>query len=276
MTSSGWPGRGRTSADHPPVPEHHDAVGQPEHLVDVVGDQQDVGPLQRAGWGEPLDLGGLGDAEGRGGLVQDEQLRLLAHRPRDRQSWRCPPDSDADARVVSSSGIPRARSMPAAAARVEPRVGEQEPRRSRPSRMFAAMSRLSQSARSCQTTATPRRSDRRRVGGTGCWSSEDLPGGRCQVTGNAAHERGLARPVLTGQRHELARPEAQVDVGRAPAAARTGRRAPGRTAVAGIPSAPVARHLRPLRHCGAFPGHPARGTGRARPAGWPRAATAAG
>ncbi len=81
-------------------------------------------------------------------------------------SWRCPRERVRTPREGSSSGIPRVRRMPVAVARC--RVSEsRNQRRSRPSRMFAAMSRLSQSARSCQTTATPRRSTAAGSAGTG-------------------------------------------------------------------------------------------------------------
>ncbi len=69
-------------------------------------------------------------------------------------SWRWPPDSELTARVVSVSGIWCSASIEAAAA--WKRVSDSRwARRSWPSSRLEATSRLSHSARSCQTTATP-------------------------------------------------------------------------------------------------------------------------
>ena len=71
-------------------------------------------------------------------------------------SWRWPPDSVRTLRVVSVRPMPSPASSSAALAwnRVP---NSRWRRRSRPSSRFAATSRLSHSARSCQTTATPAR-----------------------------------------------------------------------------------------------------------------------
>ncbi len=69
-------------------------------------------------------------------------------------SWRWPPDSERTLRVVSCSGMPSRSSsrMASVCIRTSDRSCR---RRSRPSIRLAAMSRLSHSARSCQTTPTP-------------------------------------------------------------------------------------------------------------------------
>ena len=80
-------------------------------------------------------------------------------------SWRWPPDSPRTLRVVSHSGMRSSlSSSPAAAWK---RVSDSMSRfGSWPSMMLAAMSRLSHSARSCQTTATPSRAAPPGSGGT--------------------------------------------------------------------------------------------------------------
>ncbi len=88
-------------------------------------------------------------------------------------SWRWPPDSVPTLRVVSRSGISRFRSTEAAAAWKRTSDSSCQ-RRSRPSSRFEATSRLSQSARSCQTTATPWRAAASRSRDTGLpskWTS---------------------------------------------------------------------------------------------------------
>ena len=71
-------------------------------------------------------------------------------------SWRWPPERVLTGRVVSLSGMPSARRRSAAA--VWKRVVERSiPGGSWPSSRLAAMSRFSHRARSCQTTAIPRR-----------------------------------------------------------------------------------------------------------------------
>ena len=80
-------------------------------------------------------------------------------------SWRWPPDSQRTLRVVSFSGMRSSASSDAAAAwkRVSDSISRGD---SWPSMMFAAMSRLSHSARSCQTTASPCRAAPPGSGGT--------------------------------------------------------------------------------------------------------------
>ena len=80
-------------------------------------------------------------------------------------SWRWPPDRELTRRAVFRIGIPRLSSSDAAAA--WKRLSEKIIRRvSRPSRTFAATSRFSHSARSCQTTATPWRATAAGFGST--------------------------------------------------------------------------------------------------------------
>ncbi len=65
--------------DHLSPVEDHDPIGQPEHLVDVVRDEQDGGSLLGEAGRQVFHLRRLGHSEGSGGLVQDEQLRPVPH-----------------------------------------------------------------------------------------------------------------------------------------------------------------------------------------------------
>ena len=67
--------------DHPAVPQHHDPVGEPEHLVDVVAGQQDRGALLAQAADQLLDLGGGPDAQRGGRLVEQQQPRAGAPSP---------------------------------------------------------------------------------------------------------------------------------------------------------------------------------------------------
>ena len=89
-------------------------------------------------------------------------------------SWRWPPDSERTERPGSRSGTPSRANSRAASLRI--RTSENTWRRcSRPSRTFEATSRLSHSARSCQTTSMPRRFALIGSGGTGRPSSATTP-----------------------------------------------------------------------------------------------------
>ena len=74
-TSSCVRGVGREDAVVAPEPQHDDAVGDGAHVLHVVADHDDA----EAAVAQPLDqvqhLGGLRDAEGRGRLVEHDDLR---------------------------------------------------------------------------------------------------------------------------------------------------------------------------------------------------------
>ena len=64
----------------PPVAQHQDPVRQPEHLVDIVRNQQYGRALFVESRNELFDLARLVHAEGKGGFVEDEQPGLVQHR----------------------------------------------------------------------------------------------------------------------------------------------------------------------------------------------------
>jgi hypothetical protein len=67
--------------NHPPLTQDHDAIGQAEHLLKVVGDQQDPGASFPDLPDQGLDLERLDHAERRRGLVQDQQARTRHQGP---------------------------------------------------------------------------------------------------------------------------------------------------------------------------------------------------
>ena len=98
--------------DHPALAQHHDAVGEPEHLVDVVAGEQDRGALLAQAHDQLFDLGRFLDAQRRRWARPGPAA--AAGRPMARAtatSWRWPPDSQRTLRVVSFSGM---RARPAA------------------------------------------------------------------------------------------------------------------------------------------------------------------
>ena len=124
-------------------------------------------------------------------------------------SWRWPPDSERTERPGSRSGTPSRLNSRAASLRI--RTSENTWRRcSRPSRTFEATSRLSHSARSCQTTSMPRRLALIGSGGTGRPSSATTPDVGHDVPGDAADQGALARAVLARQGDQLTGPDGQV------------------------------------------------------------------
>src|SRR5690606_15262004 len=69
---------------HQPALEHDaDPVRQVEHVVDVVGDEDDPDPLRLEAADQVRHLLGLGRAEGRGRLVHDQDAGVEVHRPGD-------------------------------------------------------------------------------------------------------------------------------------------------------------------------------------------------
>ena len=125
-------------------------------------------------------------------------------------SCRWPPDSDLMLRVVSVSGMPSLSSTAEASVWILT-SDSRCLRRSRPSSRFEAISRLSHSDRSCQTTPTPCLAAVTGSAGQRPAAQQNLAAARRDVAGQASDERGLARTVLAGQRDDLAGPDLQVD-----------------------------------------------------------------
>ena len=123
---------------------------------------------------------------------------------------RCPPDSSLTGRVVSRSGMP-SRSSSRAASLCSATSENRCLRRSLPSITFAATSRLSARARSCQTTRTPSFAAAVGTGATACPPTRIDPGRRRDVARDGPDERGLARAVLPGQGHHLPGPQREAD-----------------------------------------------------------------
>src|SRR5262249_51344208 len=75
---------GLALADHSSATKHPDAVGDTEDLIEIMADHGDG----EAAVAEPEDnllyRLGLGDAEGRGRLIHDDELRAPGARARDR------------------------------------------------------------------------------------------------------------------------------------------------------------------------------------------------
>ena len=125
-------------------------------------------------------------------------------------SWRWPPDSEATAGRVGDRDAERREQWRrrGCGTSAPDRAGC---RRSRPRRRLEATSRLSQSARSCHTTATPRRATAPGVGLDPRAVEQDLAAA-ARGRRHAAHQRRLAGAVLPGQRDDLARPDVHPDV----------------------------------------------------------------
>ena len=209
-TSSGWGSSGRRSADDPALSEHHDAVRQPEHLVDVVAGKQDRGALLAQAHDQLFDLRRLHHAQRRRRLVQRQQPRADVPSPAPRRRA-------GAGRRTAGARCAWCRAAGCAATRAGTRRSRGNGCRrasaaavSWPSRMLAATSRLSHSARSCQTTAMPCRPPPPGRAAPAC-PRVDLTAGRGDVAGDAADQGGLPGAVLAGQRDQLALCDAQVD-----------------------------------------------------------------
>ena len=83
-TSSCVTSAGLTMSDDAAVIHDADPVGQVEHVVDVVADQEDADAVRLQLADEVVDLRRLGRAERRRRLVHDQDPGVEIDRPRDR------------------------------------------------------------------------------------------------------------------------------------------------------------------------------------------------
>ena len=88
----------RLERDRPAV-EHDEAVGDVEDMVDVVADEQDRAAARPHLPHEVEDLGGLGQRERRGRLVEDDEVGLLVDGAGDRHALALAAGELADDRV---------------------------------------------------------------------------------------------------------------------------------------------------------------------------------
>ncbi len=193
------------------VAQHHHPVRQIEHLVEVVGHQQDAGTLVASLADHLMDPPGLGDAQRGGGLVQQQQLRLApqgagqghelalaarqsAHGPVQGQAVRAHPAQygrSALAHVALGD-------HPAAALPAQVDVGHHVEVVAQPvvlpQHLEAGPAHL--------------------VGGGGQRHAvqADVALLRLQDAGQARHQRRLARAVLAHHRHDLARADVKAHV----------------------------------------------------------------
>jgi hypothetical protein len=120
-------GRAQVGRD-PALAQHHDPVGQPEHLVDVVAGQQDRGALLPQAHDQLFDLSRLLHAQRRRRLVQGQQPRPAAHGPGHRHQLPLPAGQRADGQGgVLQRDAQRAQQR--RSGRVEPGLGPHQPPR---------------------------------------------------------------------------------------------------------------------------------------------------
>ena len=194
--------------DDPALAQHHDAVGQPEHLIDVVAGQQDRGALLAQPGDELLDLSRLHHPERGGGLVQGQQPGFAAHGPGHGHQLALA----AGQRTDLAGGVTQrdAQAVEQGGRRpVEAAVGEHHPAR------LAAEQHVGRDVQVLAQGqvlpdhghALPGRGGR--VRGDPAAGDVDLTLAGGDVPGDAAHQRGLAGAVLAGQRDQLARADGQ-------------------------------------------------------------------
>ena len=199
----------------PAAPEHHDPVGQAKHLIDVVAGEQDRrAPLTQAG-DQLLHLGSLDDAQRRGRLVEQQHPGLAGHRTRHGHHLALA----AGERPHSPGGV-RQRDVIAAEHRlgggVETDVGQQLPAPLPAEQQVRGDIQVLAEREVLPDDRDPLARDRQRNMRNGLAIEHDLPARRPHVTRDAAHQGGLARPVLPSQGDKLARPDREVDAVQCP------------------------------------------------------------
>ncbi len=193
----------------PALAQDHDAVGQPEHLIDVVAGQQDRRALLPQPGDQLLHLGRLHHPERSGGLVQGQQPGLAAHGPGHRHQLALAAGQRAD----PPGGVPQRDTQAVELGRrrpVEPAVGEHHAAR------FPAEQHVGGDVEVlAQRQVLPDHGDT--LPGGGGWVAGDPVAGDVHLTlaghdvpGDAAHQRGLARAVLARQGDQLAGTDGQV------------------------------------------------------------------
>ena len=202
---------GAEIVDHRAIAEDDDAIREPEHLVDVVGDEDDRDPLRPQPGDDGLDLTGLGDAERRRRLVEDDESGLVPHRA-----------SDGEELTLSTGeGVHRLGGVPerdvellkqGRGATVEARVREQaEPTLVAEEKVRRDVEVLAE-REVLPDDGNPEIGDGIRRGHDRDSVDRDRAVRRGHVTDETPHERGLSRSVLTGERHNFADPDVEVDV----------------------------------------------------------------
>ena len=196
-------------ARDPALPQHHDPVGEPEHLLDVVTGEQNSGALLAQAHDQRFDLRRLLDAQGCRGLVQGQQQRPLPHRAGERHELALPTGQGAHAaRGVGERDAQVLEHLRRGG--VEPALREHQPPRlvaeqhvGRDVQVFAERQVLPDHG-----DALLRRGHR--VGRHLAARQVDLATGRADVPGDAAHQRGLASAVLARQGDQLTGLDGQV------------------------------------------------------------------
>ena len=164
--------------DHLAQVQDRDVVGDREDVVEVVADQDDREPLLGEAAHQLEDLLGLGHAQRRGRLVQDDQLGVPQHGAGDGHGLPLPTGQARDdlpyrldrAHGQAREGLDRALLHGGLVQHARVWVS------SRPRYMLWTMSRLSHSARSWYTTSMPRSlAWRGLVTVTGCPSNVYVP-----------------------------------------------------------------------------------------------------
>ena len=194
----------------PALPQHHDAIGEPEHLVDVVAGEQDRCALLAQPQDQLLDLSRLLHAERGGGFVKHQQPRPASHGAGHRDHLPLPAGQRPYAAGGVLEGDVEAR-QELGGRGVEARVGHHQPPR------FAAEHDVGRDVQVvAQGQVLP--DDRDAVLGRPARiirqpppGEEDLAVHRDHVAGDTADQGGLARAVLSRQGDEFAGLQAQVD-----------------------------------------------------------------
>ena len=205
-------GIGRAHLAHDPaLPQDDDAVGEAEHLVDVVAGQQDRGALLPQRHDQLFDLRCFLHAERGGRLVQGQQPGLAAHGPRHRHQLPLPTGQRADvARRVAERDAQRGQQF--RGGHVETGVRQQQPAAFLAEHDVGGDVQVVAQGQVLPDHRDPLLDRRGLVGRHAPTREEHLAAGRDHFAGDAADQGGLARAVLASQRDELTGLHAEVDV----------------------------------------------------------------
>ena len=135
--------------------EDDHAVGDRAHVLHVVADHDHAEPAVAQPLDEVEHLGGLGDAEGGGRLVEDDDLRVTQQRAGDGDGLPLPARQRRDRDAARWGSSPTARAAAPTSAPPWPRRRGASGRSSWPRNRFSITLRFSQSARSWKTVAMP-------------------------------------------------------------------------------------------------------------------------
>ena len=196
---------GSALADDPAAAQHHDAVGDGEHLAELVGDEDDRLALVDQAAHDAEEVVDLARGEHRGGLVEDEDVGLAEQRLDQLDPLLLADGQVADDGVGVDLEAVAARRARGSRSRAVSRSSSGPLRGSSPRMTFSATVKTGMSWKCWCTMPMPAAmASAELANSTGSPRRQDLAGVGLVEPEHDVHQRALARAVLAEQAEDLA------------------------------------------------------------------------